>query len=135
MIKIGECDFLEISFITNVQQQNFLLIWELFLRSQIISVIFVRKVYQIEEIMDLNTDIEAELADFMQVAPKMPELLEAVASKHESTTSISGEDKSKNQNLNSGLGNLDSNLDDLPPIQDQNSSADMSLATSKNQGF
>jgi len=66
-------------------------------------------------------------------APKMPESLEAAASKHESSTSISGEDKSKTQNLNSALGNLDSILDDLPPIQDQNSSADMSLATSKNQ--
>lgn len=128
--------------------------------------------------MDLNTDIEAELADFMQVtqkfrqkangasvseaqvraspsmskepglqentapttvqgaadgAPKMPESLEAAASKYESSTSISGEDKSKTQNLNLALGNLDSILDDLPPIQDQNSSADMSLATSKNQ--
>ena len=35
-------------------------------------------------------------------APKMPESLEAAASKHESSTSISGEDKSKTQNLNSG---------------------------------
>ena len=32
----------------------------------------------------------------------MPESLEAAASKHESSTSISGEDKSKTQNLNSG---------------------------------
>ena len=56
--------------------------------------------------MDLNTDIEAEIADFMQVAPKMPESLEADASKHESSTSISGEDKSKNQNLNLELDDL-----------------------------